>query len=534
MRIKNFVNDKMEPEDHIQEEKFIERKPDSKYTSLELIGIISTVSLTAMMAMADQTAMPIISPFISDDLDAHTSIQWAGTGALIASTIFNIMIGRFTAIFDSKIMMVSSLFIIGIFVLLSAFVQDKILFYIFRSLSGFGNGGTISLAIYIVSYSVDPLKVGIYQGILGLFIGIGSCIGPFISSAFVTSTNHSGWRRHFFFMGCLFILTAFVSIITISAKKESKEEDKRDFDYLGLLFSSATVILALVPLNMGGIVWEWNSLGIILTMIFAFLSFVALIITEAMSTSPLIPLEFFRIPDVLMLFIQTLIISLIYSSMIYYLPYQLIMVQEYSLAQVPIILLALLIPLSLGSIISGFIISAYNRFRIVIVLGYIFLLIGSILASTILSKETPLTATIMILICMGTGAGFIFTPITTAIQTKVELDKVSLVLSTKAVFKTLGNSIGVAISSLIYSSSLIKELDKHELSTKDKQYIIGNKNRKVNLSYIFQGDKLSALETIYSISLKTIFVIWIPLIAICLILAFIVEKEQDPENNEKS
>lgn len=525
---------------NLQEKKEIPRPSDESttlkkpnFTIVELIGILSTVSFSAMMAMADQTAMPIISPFISDDLNAHTSIQWAGTGALIASTIFNILIGRLTTIYESKNLMISSLFIIGIFVLLSAFVQNSISFYIVRSLSGFGNGGVISLAIFIVSESVASQDVGKFQGVLGLFIGIGSCIGPFISSAFVRSTTHSGWRRHFFFMGCVFILTAFVSIITISNRK-TKTGKRKDFDFIGLFLSSTAVILALIPLNMGGITWEWTSLGVILSVIFSLLSFILLIITESKVAYPLIPLGFFKNLDVVMLLIQTLLISIIYSSMIYYLPYQFIMVQEYNLTNVPIILLALLIPLSLGSMISGALISKYQVFQIVIITGYILLLIDTILTSTLLNKETPLETAVIILICMGCGAGFIFTPITTEIQEKVQSDMVSLVLSTKAVFKTFGNSIGVAISSLIYSSKLIKELGKHELSSKDRQYIISNINRKVSLSYIFQGEKLAELETIYSVSLKTVFLVWVPLTFVCLILAILVKSKNNLNQDEKT
>lgn len=499
-----------------------------------LVPITFTACFFSMFAMADQTAIPIILPFIAEDLDAHNTIQWAGTGALISSTIFNIIIGRFADFFGRRLMMIISLFIIGIFEVMCVFAWNSTAFYIFRALTGLGNGGTISLAIVIVSDNVAHEQKATFQGLLGLSIGIGSCFGPFLSSAFVSNIRHvhSGWKQYFFLMGCVFILSGFLSILTLSQTKEHKQVQPKkilkSIDFPGLIFSTAVVILILLPLNMGGLNWDWKGLKVILCCVFAFLSFVVLILVEyGNKSSALIPMSSFTNFKVCNFILQTFLISIVYSSMIYHLPIYFTSVHEIDTSHIPIILLAMLIPLALGSAVSGPIISSLNRFKYVIVLGYTLVLMSLVMLCS--TPKTPLKIklrfSIITLIFMGTGFGFIFTPLTTGIQSQVSKKDVSVVLSTKAVMKNFGNSLGIAMSYVIFSNSLITKLEKLELNENSKNFVMKSLGKKINLSFLFHGESLIELEKIYASSLKNVFIVWIPVTIICLVLSLFLENK---------
>lgn len=520
-------------------------KSSSTLTPTELALTVITTCFGSMLAMADQTGITMILPYISDNLDAHKSIQWATTGALISSTMFNILVGRFSNIFGTKWMIVISFFMIGVFELCSVFAPNKVVFYIFRSLTGIGNGGIISLSIVIISKSVNLSKRPLYQGILGAAIGIGSCIGPFISVTFVQHkiSTHTGWRQYFSFLGLLFILLGITSISTIKDDDDKIEFEKNEkyhhkIDFLGFIFSLTTVVLIVIPLNMGGILWPWKSIQIYLCIGFSIISFLILIYVEhKCEKTALIPLKFFTDFKVCNFMLQTLLISMIYSSMIFYLPFYYSMVQEYNTSQTPVILLAFLIPIAIISVLSASVIKKIDSFKKIIIQGYTLLFIGMLIFVFVATKKATLASSIGSLMIMGIGTGNIFTPLTTGIQSQVDNDDIAVVLSTKGVFKTLGNSLGVAISSVIYSNSLINQLAKHELTPPQTQYILSNLTRKMTLSFMFEGEQLEKLETIYLASLKVIFYCWLPTVLTCLVLSFFIKdktmKEEDEPVNEK-
>ncbi|CCH44327.1 putative MFS-type transporter [Wickerhamomyces ciferrii] len=507
-----------------------------------LTMIVVTICTASMFAMSDQTGIPLLLSFIGENLGSNKSIQWAGTGALICSTISNIFVGRAVNLFGNKILFLIGLAIICIFEILCYFVKDKITFYICRSLTGLGNGGIISISMVIMSDVVHPKRRGTFQGILGFSIGVGSCIGPYIASGFVNHDKTSGWRKYFCFMGLMFLFILILSILSIPNKLIQQKLDCfptrkarwLSIDYGGLFLSIATVILALIPLNMGGLLWDWDSLPIILCSTFAIVALVLLIIVECtFPKTAVIPPKFFNNFKVSNFLIQTFLISIIYSSMIYYIPFYLTAIQEKNISEVPHYFLALLIPLSLSSFGSGLLTSYLNQQKYVIIGGFTLLFIGVVLLSVLLETSTSDIANIFIFITIGTGAGFIFTPTTVAIQNQVNPNEKSVVLSTKGVFKTLGHSVGVAISSMIYTNTLLNELDKIDIiKPSDITFVLKNVYKKMTLNYAYNGTELNVIETIYSTSLKNVFLSYIPLAIICLILSMFINEKPNTSRDQ--
>lgn len=126
---------------------------------------------------------------------------------------------------------------------------------------------------------------------------------------------------------------------------------------------------------------------------------------------------------------------------------------------------------------------------------------------------------------MGIGFGFIFTPLTTGIQSQVTKQNVSVILSTKAVMKNFGNSLGIALSYVVYSSTMIFSLNKLQLDENAKSFVMRSLGKKVNLSYQFNGHTLLELERIYANCLTCVFIVWIPVTIICLVLSLFLENK---------
>lgn len=65
----------------------------------ELLVVFSVLAISLFICFVDQNGIGVILPTISRDLDAADTISWAGTSALIANTVFQVLFGRLSDLF---------------------------------------------------------------------------------------------------------------------------------------------------------------------------------------------------------------------------------------------------------------------------------------------------------------------------------------------------------------------------------------------------------------------------------------------------
>lgn len=207
---------------------------DNLLPKKKLIIVLLSLSLTMTMSFVDQTSLTVALPSIADDLNAQETISWAGTSSLIANTVFMGFIGRLSDIFSRKYALIGCILCLGFADLACGFAQTAYQFYIFRGFAGIGAGGIGGLTMVILSDIVTLEKRGLYQGILGSCVGLGSCIGPFLCSAFV---DHLTWRKFYHFLAPITISSSVVQWILIpyTHQKVNIKEKFLQIDYFCLL-----------------------------------------------------------------------------------------------------------------------------------------------------------------------------------------------------------------------------------------------------------------------------------------------------------
>ena len=65
----------------------------------ELIIVFFALAISHVVCFIDQTGIGVALPTIGRDLDAEDTISWAGTSAMIANTIFQVLYGRMSDLF---------------------------------------------------------------------------------------------------------------------------------------------------------------------------------------------------------------------------------------------------------------------------------------------------------------------------------------------------------------------------------------------------------------------------------------------------
>lgn len=65
----------------------------------QLWTVFGVVAASIFISFVDQHGIGIALPAIGKDLDAKATISWAGTSALVANTIFQVIWGRLSDLF---------------------------------------------------------------------------------------------------------------------------------------------------------------------------------------------------------------------------------------------------------------------------------------------------------------------------------------------------------------------------------------------------------------------------------------------------
>ncbi|ODV96912.1 hypothetical protein PACTADRAFT_1496 [Pachysolen tannophilus NRRL Y-2460] len=426
-----------------------------------------------------------------------------------------ILFGRFADIFGRKNVLIASMLILSISDLVCGFCTNGIMLYVFRAFCGIGQGGISSLTMVIVSDIITLEQRGKYQGIIGGFIGLGNALGPFICSGFIKGAS---WRDFYHMLCPLFIIAAVVTwyIVPNSKPTISKMEKIKKIDYIGFFFSTAGLILFLIPINGGGSLYPWNS-GIVIGMfISGGLCLITFFLVEwKVAKLPLIPLHLFKNNSLNIIFLHTFFFGITYFSLPYFFSYYFEIVRGYSALITSCFTAAALFTQSAAGIISGYILTRLKHFRQVITTGYCLQTLGYGLLLLWKEDTTPVGC-VFICITIGIGNGCIFQPTLVAAQSHSRLADRSVVISMRNVVRSFGGAIGLALCSLIYSNSLLKKIDSDShLSQNTKNYIKKHIYSQISLSQI-QASEVIATKRYYMESLKNVFYFWFPLMAFCL------------------
>lgn len=128
----------------------------------KLLVVFIGLAFSLLIAFLDQNAIGIALPTIGHDLNATTTIAWAGTSSLIANTIFQVLYGRLSDVLGRKSVFLAAIGLLTAGDLLCSFAKTGPQLYVFRGVAGIGSGGIMALTIMIVSDIVTLENRGKY------------------------------------------------------------------------------------------------------------------------------------------------------------------------------------------------------------------------------------------------------------------------------------------------------------------------------------------------------------------------------------
>jgi EmrB/QacA subfamily drug resistance transporter len=155
-----------------------------------------------------------------------------------------------------------------------------------RAFEGIGGGTGMALGLAIITAVTPPAKRGTAFGIWGAIMGIAVALGPLVGGAIL---NFLSWQWIFWVnvpIGAVLIVLSLVSI-------EETRGDVRRLDFIGLILSTAAIILLLQALIRIGSV-KWYDPTVIAGLVVGIAGLFSFLRWERRCAHPMIPLAMFR------------------------------------------------------------------------------------------------------------------------------------------------------------------------------------------------------------------------------------------------
>ncbi|KAL2859587.1 major facilitator superfamily domain-containing protein [Aspergillus pseudodeflectus] len=497
----------------------------------QLLVVFAGLAISILITFVDQNGISVTLPTIAEDLDAQNTISWAGTSSLIANTMFTVLYGRLSDIFGRKGIYISALALLCVSDILCGVSQTPEMFYVFRGLAGVAGGGVSALTMIIVSDIVTLEQRGKYQGILSAFMGLGNIIGPFIGAAFVIKST---WRGFFWLLAPLAAICAVLGYFLIpnNHKRDSFAESAKRIDFLGILTSSAAVILLLIPIAGGGSYFDWDSPMVISMLVLGGVSLIVFVLVEwRVAILPMLPIFLFRNKVICALFMQTFLWGAVYQAFLYYLPLYYQNARGWS----PIVSAALTCPMmachSIVSVASGQYISRMKRYGELIWIGFGLWTLGAGLMIRFSGTTTPAVICVTVGIA-GMGIGSTFQPTQIACQAHCTKAQRAVVISDRNFFRCLGGACGLAVSAALLQAVLRSNLPNEFKNLAHSTYSLPPRDGLSDAEW-------TAILSAYAAASRAVFILQVPLIGACFLLCVFVrdrglERPRDPDEEPAS
>ena len=408
------------------------------------LRIFPSIMIPMYLAIGDQTLLATALPAIVGSLGEAERISWLMAAYLVANTIAAPIYGYVGDVFGRKPLMFVALSLYVSAGIFCYFAPNVWLLIIGRLIQGLGGGGLMALSQALVGEVVPVRERGNFQGYLASIGVVATTIGP-ILGGYVT--QHFGWR-YVFLINIPVAILAIGLTFRLKTKPGNKQSDWH-FDFWGLTL----FILFVLPIMFGleqaqriSMQRLPNILGLFgLSAFFFFL----LIRHENRISAPLLPLNLFRMRPIWQSNIMVLCQGAMLTSLITFLPLYMRVVRGADAASTGWLILPLTIGLSIGSILTGRVMSRTGMTMII----PSFTLLPAITLLLFFSLTTSELSTSMMAWVLGCTAILLGSVMNIA-QITVQITAGPKQLGAAASSTQFSRSVGAAFGTALFSTVL--------------------------------------------------------------------------------
>ncbi|GHE82801.1 MFS transporter [Streptomyces fumanus] len=215
----------------------------------------TTVPVLAFAGIVVAVMQTLLVPVIKDLpqllATSPSNATWVLTSTLLSGAVATPIMGRLGDLYGKRRMLVTSLAVMVVGALVSAFTDALLPMIVGRTLQGFAMGA-IPLGIGLMRDMLPRERLGSAMALMSSSIGVG---GGLALPAAALVAQHADWHALFYGSAGLGVLAIALTLLVVP---ESPLRAKGTFDLPGALGLSAGLVLFLLPITKGSD-WGWSS-----------------------------------------------------------------------------------------------------------------------------------------------------------------------------------------------------------------------------------------------------------------------------------
>jgi EmrB/QacA subfamily drug resistance transporter len=427
------------------------------FTDTERRLTLGALMIVFLLSALDQTVVSTAMPRIIAELNGLALYSWVTTAYLLTSTVMVPIWGKLGDIYGRKPVL---LWGIGIFLAgswLSGLSGEfgpilgmggMVQLIVFRALQGIGGGALFTTAFAIIADLYPPRERGKFAGIFGSVFGLASVLGPLIGGYFTDhGTVHvaghlvAGWRWVFYVNLPLSLLSLFMILVKMPALEHRRSGA---VDYLGAILLVAAFVPLLLALSLGGHSFAWSAPQSLALFAGAIVALALFVLAESKVGNPILPLTLFRNKVFARANLAGFLISMAFLGVVTFLPLYMQLGLGVDATTSGLAILPLMGGLIVASTAAGQLVSRIGRYKPLMIIGAVLLMLGVWLLSRVTVHTTlPDLCWRMAIVGLGLGPGQSLFGL--ASQNAVEPRDIGVATSSNQFFRQIGSTIGVAL-----------------------------------------------------------------------------------------
>jgi EmrB/QacA subfamily drug resistance transporter len=394
----------------------------------------------------DFSAINVALPTMEQDFDTNiNTIQWVVNAYALTFGVMIVTGGRLADMFGRRNAFFLGAAIFAFFSAAGGLAPTETFMIAMRALMGIG-AALMLPAIIGMTYGILPEeKAGLAGGIIMGAAGLGNAIGPLIGGVF---TDLLTWRWIFFLN--VPIAAFAIAVIWSSVHLEEPADSDHSIDYKGIAAISAGLVSLLIALDQVDD-WGWSDprvIGLLVIAVIGVLSFVP--IERRAGRHALIPAAIIANRDFAASCVAILCMSATFFASLLYLPQFMESQLGFSPLEAGLGMLPALATFALVSFVAGPLYGKLGPKRLAVIgagcmcgAAFLFSLVGS---------SSGYGALVPGMVVLGIGIGSFYPTATTAGVTSVDESQASLAGGIVYMFQIAGGSIGLGLTTTIFSS----------------------------------------------------------------------------------
>lgn len=414
--------------------------------------ILASAYVGVFLGAIDTTIIATLSAPISSEFKSLSLLSWLAAAYLIANAACQPISGRLTDIFGRGPGLVFSNVFFAAGNLICGLAQSSGMMIFGRVVAGIGGGGLMSISTFLASDLVPLRKRGVIQGVGNICFGLGSMLGG-VFGGFVNDNSSMGWRLAFLVQVPVVVVSGLLVFFLVKVPpKISNKSYLSRIDFVGAFLTMSFLVVLLLGLNAGGNMVAWTDPLVLTTLPLSFVLLIGFIIWEDRNAQPIIPVRLLIHRTVFTACITNLVCTMANTTLIFYVPMYL-QVLGYSPTQSGLRILFGSLGVSFSSIGCGLIMKKTGRYLALGICVLVSFVAGTAIIST-LDANSPGWVPFPAFILTGAGYGGMLTVTLLACIAAVDHSQQAVITSSTYAFRSVGATLGITISSVVYQNIL--------------------------------------------------------------------------------